>query len=651
MMTIDSVQLSMNEFHPCNVINNKFHNKNSNINITDMSYPFQKNILVSIDNETIPGYETHYSPSIAFNSTSLYIAWSSFSGIGLSLSNDYGKSICNFTKVQGLGGEPKIVIGTDNKIHLVGVGDLKIFYGNSNNGQLFESPLQLTKVGRAENPHITLDDKNNIVYILYEYLNTSEHNATGLRMFRSDDNGQSFIDLGRIAITNQDSTLFVDKKGIVHIIYEVVKSYNTSTKIEYDDQLYYIKSEDKGVTFSNPIRITDTPETEYIRRHHPSMAYGLNGEIYVTWSDSRSGRWRTYFSRSIDGGKTFSKNIPVGLSQNTDDVCPLIDIDDYGTIHLVYSGIYPDQYNGNTIYVNSTNKGMFFNPEVQINDVNYTVLNFGGLDLKIDKETGRTFVAWTDMRDYSKYHNTEIYMSVGSTYFPKIKEISRQYILVERSWQYQVQVERSKNITKYGIVNGQTGLSISNSGSLSWIPAKNQVGNYTIQLFAHDVWGHNVSSSFNINVVTLPKITTNLISPNGNEEWIIGTRQNITWQATTGNKTIDGKLQAKLEYSITGKNGTYTLIAENLSNIGMYLWTIPNTPSNNAFVKITITDIYGQTTYDTSNKSFTIYQLEEPPTNMNNYYLCSMIGAGVFMAIGLCVIVIGVLEERKRKTK
>jgi hypothetical protein len=70
--------------------------------------------------------------------------------------------------------------------------------------------------------------------------------------------------------------------------------------------------------------------------------------------------------------------------------------------------------------------------------------------------------------------------------------------------------------------------------------------------------------------------------PQLREDWVVGSTHNITW-TTTGTVT-----SVKIEYTTDG-GATWTLIAENEPNDGLYPWTIPNTPSTRCKVRMTIT--------------------------------------------------------------
>jgi hypothetical protein len=93
-------------------------------------------------------------------------------------------------------------------------------------------------------------------------------------------------------------------------------------------------------------------------------------------------------------------------------------------------------------------------------------------------------------------------------------------------------------------------------------------------------------------------------SPNGGENWTVGTVRNIAWTASGG----VSPLAIRLEYSTTGLNGTYAAIASGESNDGTYTWNVPETPSTDCFVRATVNDSDDQpsTASDASNRAFII---------------------------------------------
>ena len=91
-------------------------------------------------------------------------------------------------------------------------------------------------------------------------------------------------------------------------------------------------------------------------------------------------------------------------------------------------------------------------------------------------------------------------------------------------------------------------------------------------------------------------------APNGGETWTVGTANSITWNATDGIAVT----AVDLSYSTSGVDGLFTAIASGITNTGSYNWTVPNTPSMGAFVKVVAHDAAGYSAKDLSNAAFTI---------------------------------------------
>jgi hypothetical protein len=90
-------------------------------------------------------------------------------------------------------------------------------------------------------------------------------------------------------------------------------------------------------------------------------------------------------------------------------------------------------------------------------------------------------------------------------------------------------------------------------------------------------------------------------SPDGGEVLPAGTSQPITWTATD-NGIITG---VNIEYSTNG-GGSYTTIASGKPNNGLFDWDVPNEPTTQALVRITVADLGGNSGQDVSNAFFTI---------------------------------------------
>ncbi|RJP62245.1 MAG: M6 family metalloprotease domain-containing protein [Ignavibacteriales bacterium] len=120
---------------------------------------------------------------------------------------------------------------------------------------------------------------------------------------------------------------------------------------------------------------------------------------------------------------------------------------------------------------------------------------------------------------------------------------------------------------------------------------------------ATNVSVNNISSSGPIMtadlLITQVTPTVTVTSPNGGENWKVGTIQNITWTSTS-------VTNVKLEYSVNNGTSWATIIASTSASAGSYGWTIPNFPSPNC--KIRISDASDSGVNDQSDNTFTIYQ-------------------------------------------
>ncbi len=84
--------------------------------------------------------------------------------------------------------------------------------------------------------------------------------------------------------------------------------------------VHFVRSTNGGYTFSAPVRVNDDPSTSYAYQWMGTISCAPNGRIDVVWNDTRgsSASWsRLYYAYSLDGGKTWSKNIPASPRWNS----------------------------------------------------------------------------------------------------------------------------------------------------------------------------------------------------------------------------------------------------------------------------------------------------------------------------------------------
>ena len=78
------------------------------------------------------------------------------------------------------------------------------------------------------------------------------------------------------------------KNGDIHIVYQsrLVDSLT--------DELYYIKSTNSGITFSQPVRITENTYNDF----SPAL-YSIGKNIELVWESNQSNNWQVYYSSDL----------------------------------------------------------------------------------------------------------------------------------------------------------------------------------------------------------------------------------------------------------------------------------------------------------------------------------------------------------------
>lgn len=130
--------------------------------------------------------------------------------------------------------------------------------------------------------------------------------------------------------------------------------------------LFFSRSVDGGATFSTAKDISrqDVGEALYA----PQIAVDSNGGINVVWEDDADGGWEILFSRSGDGGVTFST--PKVVSNYVGGaVDPQLVVDPLGHINVVWQTQGGNGWNWNIWFTRSVNTGdTFSDPQALCDD-------------------------------------------------------------------------------------------------------------------------------------------------------------------------------------------------------------------------------------------------------------------------------------------
>ena len=177
--------------------------------------------------------------------------------------------------------------------------------------------------------------------------------------------------------------------------------------------VYLAKSMDGGRTFGPNKRVNDDATTAV--QYKPSIGVDGQGAIYIAWRDGRKGNADIFFAKSIDGGKTFSRNIQInddrGVAYQGN---PTLAVNSKGLVAVAWS----DARNGkDDIYITvSKDQGRTFSANRRVNDDPETTAH-SHPSLAVD-ETGAVYAAWEDFRK----DNSDIYLARsldgGATFSP-----------------------------------------------------------------------------------------------------------------------------------------------------------------------------------------------------------------------------------------
>ncbi len=125
--------------------------------------------------------------------------------------------------------------------------------------------------------------------------------------------------------------------------------------------------------------------------------------------------------------------------------------------------------------------------------------------------------------------------------------------------------------------------NLDNDGKYLWSPVPNEVSDECrIRVLTIDSALVNLSGGF-FSIIKLSNKALTVASPNGGENWIGNSAQTIKWNSTEVE-------DVKIEYTLN--NGvSWTTITEATPSDGFFSWErVPNSPSNNARIRITDID-------------------------------------------------------------
>jgi len=162
------------------------------------------------------------------------------------------------------------------------------------------------------------------------------------------------------AYTAGNPSIAVGSDGVAYLAFAGWAGPTTGTDV------FFTKSSN-GRTWIPPVRVNN--DATAFAQTNPSLALDSGNNISIAWVDGRSGNQDIWFSRSTNGGQSFSANVLVNLvtANAQTEVRIAVDPVDSMLVHAVWTDTRaagnPDIY-----YANSTDGGLSFNPSSRVNN-------------------------------------------------------------------------------------------------------------------------------------------------------------------------------------------------------------------------------------------------------------------------------------------
>lgn len=208
------------------------------------------------------------------------------------------------------------------------------------------------------------------IFVLWQEIIFSGGSHGGDILFaRSDDGGRSFA-----APINLSRSVGGDGKGRINKeiwhngsldIVAGPKGAVYAAWTEYDGALWFSRSLDGGKTFSRPARVAEQTATAHPARA-PALALAPDGALYLAWTVGDNDAADIHLAKSIDGGRSFGAPQRIAPSKAYSDA-PKLAVDSAGVVHLVFAESTGGPFAGYQIrYTRSTDGARSFQPPREI---------------------------------------------------------------------------------------------------------------------------------------------------------------------------------------------------------------------------------------------------------------------------------------------
>lgn len=186
---------------------------------------------------------------------------------------------------------------------------------------------------------------------------------------------------------NNEDSIYGQIESFENNIYVVWQESVTGSFPEHNYDIFFIKSEDDGRTFSKAINLSNN--TQFSER--PQIAVSKDG-IFIVWTDTKNNDSKEIiFTKSEDNGSTFSKAISISnnLKNSFNQEISVFDDNVYVIWQESEKNNIDKNIGGNIILSRSIDRGNTFNSRLLVNS---TINSFP----KIDSYGNNVYVVWNN---------------------------------------------------------------------------------------------------------------------------------------------------------------------------------------------------------------------------------------------------------------
>jgi|GEM_PF-2071640 len=352
-------------------------------------------------------YQSSYPRGLAVQGLTLHLVWSQDEGgatefeVYYAKSTDGGRTWTSPLRINDVTNNrqfrPSIAVFGSNQVYVVWQdargSSYDIYFAKSNDGGASFSPnIKVNDDSSTEpqgSPRIAVDDQGNICVVWAD-----RRNGTGWDIYfaKSTNGGTSFLANRPVTNTNlgadgETPDLALDANGNPYVVWDAIDSGLYCT--------YFSKSADGGQNWTAPVKVNDNSGGG--QAMWPVVDLDSQNNIYVAWTDWRNPPGDIYFSRSLNGGASFSTNICIldpGATGNYQEY-PSLRVDGSNNILVVWEDWRSVQ--SHIYFTSSSDQGVTWASNVRVDDTAGESFTQEWPSVAVNEE-GQAFLAWRDNR-------------------------------------------------------------------------------------------------------------------------------------------------------------------------------------------------------------------------------------------------------------